>query len=41
MGSVVIRVLLAQIGLVSFCKTTGGKGLHIVTPAGAGEAGQP
>jgi bifunctional non-homologous end joining protein LigD len=27
-----VRDLLAQTGLVSFCKTTGGKGLHIVTP---------
>jgi bifunctional non-homologous end joining protein LigD len=27
-----VRDLLAQVGLISFCKTTGGKGLHIVTP---------
>ena len=27
-----VRDLLSELGLVSFCKTTGGKGLHIVTP---------
>ena len=27
-----MRDILALLGLVSFCKTTGGKGLHIVTP---------
>ncbi len=27
-----VRDLLAELGLTSFCKTTGGKGLHIVTP---------
>jgi bifunctional non-homologous end joining protein LigD len=31
-AAIEVRDLLAQIGLVSFCKTTGGKGLHIVTP---------
>jgi bifunctional non-homologous end joining protein LigD len=36
-----IRDLLIQIGLVSFCKTTGGKGLHIVTPLARTNQGNP
>ena len=31
-AAIEVRNLLAEVGLVSFCKTTGGKGLHIVTP---------
>jgi len=36
-----VRDLLSQIGLVSFCKTTGGKGLHIVTPLARTKQGNP
>jgi bifunctional non-homologous end joining protein LigD len=38
-----VKARLEAVGLVAFCKTTGGKGLHVVTPlkAGKGEVDWP
>jgi bifunctional non-homologous end joining protein LigD len=36
-----LRERLAALGLVGFCKTTGGKGLHIVAPVAAAKIGWP
>ena len=40
-GAREVRDRLEELGLIGFCKTTGGKGLHVVTPIAAGKLDWP